>query len=73
MLAQRFVALCDAPGCKAKTRALVLFRMKPALHGIQHPITLTPMKVVLGDGWSWGWVPEKSATQIFCMRHRRKE
>jgi hypothetical protein len=71
VLAQRFVALCDAPGCKERTRAVVLFRMKPALHGIQHPITMTPTKVILPDGWSWGWVSEKSATHIFCKRHTR--
>jgi hypothetical protein len=73
MLAQRFIALCDVPGCRARTRALVLFRMKPALHGMQHPIALAPVKVVLPEGWSWGWVSEKSATQIFCKRHRRRE
>lgn len=72
MLAQRLVALCDEPGCKAKTRAIVLFKMKPALQGLQHPIALVPTKVILPDGWSWGWVSEKSATQIFCKRHANR-
>jgi hypothetical protein len=73
MLAQKFIALCDEPGCRARTRAIVLLRMQPALRGMQHPIALTPVKVVLPEGWSWGWSSEKSATQIFCRRHRRRE
>jgi len=71
MLAQRFIAQCDEPGCTARTRAVVAFRMRPALHAMQHPISLTPTKVVLPDGWSWGWVAEKSETRIFCKRHTR--
>lgn len=72
MLAQRFIALCDEPGCRARTRAILIFRMQPAVCGLQHPIALTPIRVVLSKGWSWCWVSEKSATQIFCKRHRRK-
>ena len=71
MLAQRFVAICDAAGCSKRTRALVIFRMAPALKGLQHPISLTPMKVILPDGWSWAWVSDKLATQVFCKRHTR--
>lgn len=71
MLAQRFIALCDVSGCRKRTRALVVFRMAPALRGLQHPIALAPLKVILPAGWSWGWVPDKSATLVFCKRHTR--
>ena len=71
VLAQRFVALCDAAGCKARTRAVVIFKLRPALMGLQHPIAMTPIRLVLPRGWRWGWVADRKATQIFCRRHRR--
>lgn len=71
MLAQRFVAICDGPQCSKRTRVWVVFKMAPAVRGLQHPISLAPLKVILPSGWSWAWVSDKSATQVFCKRHTR--
>lgn len=74
MLAQRFIALCDHKGCKARTKATVKLKTAQACVGIQHPIVLQPTHIIFADeGWSFGFNSENRTTEVHCPDHNRRK
>jgi len=74
MLAQRFIAICDHKGCKAKTKATVKLKTATAVKGFGEPIVLIPTNIIFAEeGWSFGWNGENRTTEVHCPKHGRKK
>lgn len=70
MLAQRFIAICDRKGCKAKTKATLTLKTAQAVAGIQHPIVLQPVNIIFAEeGWLFAWNTTIKTTEIHCPEH----
>lgn len=73
MLAQRFVAICDHKGCKAKTKCTVVFWLGQVVSGIGHPIMLQAKDIRFSEsGWVFAWNSTVKRTEIFCPDHPRE-